>query len=98
MYVWKGNSDVGEGRMEIKRADPPAKVLLKLDFIEPFASQNMAEYTLSPKGAETEMVWRMTGPMPFASKVMSVFVSMDAMIGPDFERGLAKLKKVAEGA
>ena len=96
VYVWKGNSEVGEGRMEIKRAEPPTKVLIKLDFIEPFASQNMAEYTLSPKGAETEMVWRMTGPMPFVSKVMSVFVSMDAMIGPDFERGLAKLKTVVE--
>jgi hypothetical protein len=38
----------------------------------------------------------MTGPMPFASKVMSVFVSMDTMIGPDFERGLAKLRTVVE--
>ena len=34
--------------------------------------------------------------MPFISKIMSVFKSMDAMIGPDFERGLAKLKAVAE--
>jgi len=30
------------------------------------------------------------------TKLMSVFVSMDAMIGKDFEAGLVNLKAVAE--
>jgi hypothetical protein len=34
--------------------------------------------------------------MEFISKVMGVFSSMDAMIGPDFEKGLAQLKSAAE--
>jgi hypothetical protein len=34
--------------------------------------------------------------MPFVTKVMSVFVSMDRMVGTDFETGLASLKAVAE--
>ena len=38
----------------------------------------------------------MIGPMPFVSKLMSVFVSMDKLIGKDFEAGLAKLKAVVE--
>jgi hypothetical protein len=38
----------------------------------------------------------MFGPTPYISKVMGVFVSMDSMIGKDFERGLATLKAVAE--
>jgi hypothetical protein len=29
-------------------------------------------------------------------KVMQVFISMDAMVGKDFEEGLANLKAVAE--
>jgi hypothetical protein len=29
---------------------------------------------------------------------MSLFTSMDKMIGPDFETGLANLKRIAEGA
>ena len=38
----------------------------------------------------------MYGPAPFISKVMQVFVSMDSMIGKDFEAGLANLKAIAE--
>jgi hypothetical protein len=38
----------------------------------------------------------MEGPSPYLMKVMSVFTSMDRMIGGDFERGLGKLKAVAE--
>ena len=38
----------------------------------------------------------MSGPMPFISKVMSVFMSMDRIIGRDFEKGLANLKAEAE--
>ena len=34
------------------------------------------------------------GPAPFMSKVMQVFMSMDNMIGKDFEVGLAKLKTI----
>lgn len=38
----------------------------------------------------------MSGPMPFMSKLMSVFMSIDKMVGPDFEAGLANLKALAE--
>src|SRR5256885_15052485 len=36
VYEWAGNKDVGKGRMEIADNTPPSKVLIKLDFIEPF--------------------------------------------------------------
>lgn len=42
------------------------------------------------------MTWSMFGPMPYISKVMSVFFDMDKMIGTDFEVGLANLKRLAE--
>jgi hypothetical protein len=38
----------------------------------------------------------MDGPMPYLTKVISVFVSMDSLLAPDFERGLADLKAAAE--
>jgi hypothetical protein len=96
VYNWKGNSDVGEGRMEITDLAAPSKLAIKLDFLEPFASSNVTEFVLAPQGDITTVTWTMTGPMPFISKVMTVFASMDKMIGPDFERGLAKMKSVAE--
>jgi hypothetical protein len=38
----------------------------------------------------------MAGPTPFISKLMGVFVSMDTLIGKDFEKGLSQLKAAAE--
>ncbi len=95
VYAWEGNKKVGKGRMEITEASP-LKIAIKLDFIEPFEGHNVAEFTLEPKGDSTNVTWTMSGPANFIVKVMQVFVSMDAMIGKDFEAGLAGLKAVVE--
>ncbi len=94
-YAWEGNKDVGSGRMEVK-ALAPDKVSIQLDFIEPFEGHNTTDFTLAPKDGGTEVRWLMFGPAPFITKLMGVFVSMDAMIGKDFEKGLAQLKAQAE--
>jgi len=96
-YAWEGNSKVGAGRMEILDATP-SKVTVKLDFLKPFETHNLAEFTLAPQGQATQVTWAMRGPSPFVSKIMQVFVSMDGLIGKDFETGLANMKSVAEGA
>ena len=96
VYAWNGNSDVGQGRMEITGQQLPSNVTIKLDFIEPMASSNVTEFTLVPQGDTTTVNWSMKGPMMFVTKIMSVFTSMDKMIGNDFEKGLAKMKAVAE--
>ena len=95
-YGWEGNKDVGKGRMEIIDSAPPGKLSIKLDFIEPFAANNTADFSFEPQGAGTRVVWAMHGPSPFISKLMGVFVSMDQLIGKDFEKGLAQLKAAAE--
>lgn len=96
IYAWKGNSDVGEGRMEIKDSVPPSKVTIQLDFIEPMEATSTTEFTLTPQGDSTTVRWTMSGENNFLGKLMCVFMSMDAMIGKDFEAGLATLKTVAE--
>ena len=95
-YAWEGNGKAGAGRMEITESVPASKVGIQLDFIKPFEGHNIAEFTLTPQGDATQVNWRMHGPAPFISKLMQVFVSMDKMIGKDFEEGLANLKAVAE--
>jgi len=97
IYEWSGNKDVGRGRMEITDAAPPSKVLIKLDFIEPFEAHNTAEFDLQPRGDMNDVTWALYGPSPFIAKVMGLFFNMDTMIGRDFETGLANLKAVAEG-
>jgi carbon monoxide dehydrogenase subunit G len=96
VYAWEGNGDVGQGRMEIAEAVAPSRVTLKLDFVKPFEAHNKVDFTLEPKGGATEVTWAMDGPMPFISKVITLFVDVDRMVGGDFEAGLANLKAVAE--
>ena len=95
-YAWEGNRKAGAGRMEIIESTPASKVGIQLDFIKPFEGHNIADFTLAPNGQSTEVIWRMRGPAPFVSKLMGLFFDMDAMIGKDFEAGLANLKAAAE--
>jgi hypothetical protein len=96
VYNWAGNSKAGEGRMEIVEAAAPSRVRIKLDFLKPFEGHNTAEFTLEADGPATNVTWAMYGPMPFMMKVMSIFFSMDKMLGKEFAAGLANLKVIAE--
>ena len=95
-YAWEGNKDVGSGRMEITEATAPVKVVIRLEFLKPFAATHTAEFTLQPQGDSTTINWAMYGMSNFLAKLMGVFMNMDKMIGGDFEAGLASLKAVAE--
>jgi carbon monoxide dehydrogenase subunit G len=96
VYEWDGNSQAGKGRMEITDVAQPARVTIKLDFIEPFEGHNVAAFSLAPQGDATNVTWTMEGPSPYLVKVMGIFIDMDKLVGRDFEAGLASLKAVAE--
>jgi len=96
-YAWVGRK-AGSGSMEIVRSDPPSKVVIKLDFTKPMTAHNTAEFTLEPQGSGTKVTWAMFGPNTLLSKVMGLFMSMDRLVGPQFEEGLANLKRLAERA
>ena len=96
IYEWEGNSKVGKGRMEILTVEP-ARTSVKLDFLKPFEGHNTADFLLQPEGAGTRVTWVMTGPMTFfPGKIMSVFTTMDKMIGAEFENGLTNMKSAVE--
>ena len=96
IYEWDGDKNVGKGRMEITESTPSSRIVIKLDFLAPFEAHNTAEFTLQAQGDSTQVTWAMYGPANFISKLMSVFFSMDKMIGDDFAIGLANLKAAAE--
>ena len=96
VYAWEGNRSVGQGRMEITESVQPSRITLKLEFLKPFEAHNAAEFALERHGATTRVTWAMHGPSPFMSKLMGIVINMDRMIGTQFERGLARLKSVAE--
>ena len=92
IYAWSGNNKVGSGRMKIIESVPPLLIRIQLDFTRPFEAHNISEFALAAEGEATAVTWTMSGPANFITKLMGVFVSMDRMVGRDFERGLSSLK------
>jgi hypothetical protein len=95
-YHWVGNKAVGEGRMTITDSEPVSHVMLKLEFLAPFTSVNDVRYGITPEGAGSRLTWGMDGTNNYMAKVMTLFMSMDSMMGKDFEAGLANLKSIVE--
>lgn len=98
VYEWHGNNKIGQGRMEIIDSSPISKVVIKIDFISPFAAHNTVEFTLQTRCTQTLLSQAMYGPTTFPSKLMGMICSMDKMIGAKYEEGLASLKTLAEQA
>jgi uncharacterized protein YndB with AHSA1/START domain len=96
VYAWEGNKEIGQGRMEIIESIPSSKVLLKIEFMKPFAATNTVEFNLAQNGESTTVTQAMYGPSPFISKLMGLFFSMEKMVGGKYEEGLATLKTIAE--
>jgi hypothetical protein len=96
IYTWVGNNEVGEGRMTITESRPSELIGVKLEFFKPFAATNTAEFTFKPEGNQTAVTWSMFGEKNFMAKAIHLFISMDKMIGGQFEKGLADMKAVAE--
>jgi hypothetical protein len=96
IYEWKGNNKVGSGRMEITESPAPERIGLDLLFLMPFESRNTTVFSFVKQGEGTEVTWTMEGPNNFFSKLMQVFMSMDKMIGKDFEAGLSNIKAIVE--
>jgi uncharacterized protein YndB with AHSA1/START domain len=98
IYTWIGNREVGEGRMTIVESRPSDLIRVKLDFVKPLAGTSVAEFTFRPEGDRTAVTWSMTGEKSFVAKAIHLVMSMDRMIGDQFEKGLAAMKTVAEAA
>ena len=96
IYRWLGNKNVGEGNMTITESRPNELIRIRLEFIEPFAATNTAEFIFKPEGDGTVVTWSMTGDKNFMAKAFHLFMNMDKMIGGQFEIGLANLKGTTE--
>ena len=98
VFTWDGNSKVGEGRMTLTESRPPDLIRIKLDFVRPFAGTNDVEFAFRPEGNQTVVTWTMAGKNNFVARALCLFMSMDKMVGGEFEKGLAQMKAIAERA
>jgi uncharacterized protein YndB with AHSA1/START domain len=96
VYAWSGSRKAGQGRMEITEAAEPSLVRIDLVFEKPWKARNDTSFTIRPEGSGSQVTWSMTGQKTLMTKAMGIFKSMDKFLGPDFEKGLARLKATAE--
>lgn len=97
VYEWDGNRKAGKGRMQILDAAQD-RVTIAVEFMKPFKSRSTSTFAVrtSPDGRGSTLTWTMTGAKTLMTKLMGIFTSMDKLMGPDFEKGLARLKADVE--
>ena len=96
-YAWAGNRKAGAGSMEIVAATPES-LRITLEFLKPWRASNDVVFTLAPEGGGTRVTWTMHGSHAGIARLFARFVDVDKLVGRDFDRGLARLKQLAEAS
>jgi Polyketide cyclase / dehydrase and lipid transport len=94
VYTWAG-SKMGEGRFEITDSSTQA-VKADLTMIKPMRANNKVTFSITPTDGQTRVTWHMQGTNSFMHKLMQTVMSMDKMVGGEFEKGLSALKLLVE--
>ena len=92
---WEGNNDIGAGSCTIIEVKPNELVRCRMDWKRPMEGTSTVDFTFRPEGDKTVVTWAMYGKNGFMGKLVSLFMDCDKMCGPQFEKGLAELGKVA---
>ena len=95
--AWSSDkSDVGKGTQEIVAAIPDKSLDVKMDFGAMGFSK--ANFVLEPAadGKSTKVTWGFQTDLGMNPIARWMGLVMDRMVGPDYEKGLAKLKVAAE--
>lgn len=86
--------NVGSGSQTVTRLEPNREVETALDFGE--QGKATASFVLVPEGAATKVIWGLTMDLGFNPTARYFGLMFEKWIGADYEKGLAKLKTVAE--
>jgi len=88
------SEDMGSGKQTIRESVPPRRIVTDLDFMEQGTATGT--WTFDPSADGTRVTWAIDGDSGGNLIGRYFGLLMDKMIGPEFERGLANLKRVAE--
>ena len=98
VWTWKGNI-IGTGSLTLKELQPNHLVRSQLVFTAPQSMESEDIWYFNPTSNGTEVTWAMEGKLEYPYPVNRYFgLLMDGMLGPDFEKGLYKLKIVTEAS
>ncbi|MCI0658686.1 MAG: GyrI-like domain-containing protein, partial [Acidobacteria bacterium] len=93
--TWKGDaSTIGSGSQEIVESRPYEQVKSSLVF----GSHGVvtAQFTLTPEGSRTRITWGMDTDLGMNPVSRYFGLMLEKMVGPDYEKGLWGLKRLAE--
>jgi effector-binding domain-containing protein/carbon monoxide dehydrogenase subunit G len=86
--------EVGSGSQEITASEPPRRVAVHLEFTG--QSPADAHYDIAPDGAGTRLTWGFDADFGRNIPYRYFGLFLDSLVGEDFEKGLARIKSLAE--
>lgn len=92
--AWESKTE-GNGRMTITQVAPGVRIGYRLEFPDMGTSSN-GSMELQPADGGVKVVWVDAGDLGVNPIFRWFGLFLDRMIGPDFERGLTRLKALAE--
>lgn len=93
---WKWNGEIlGKGEMILTELEPPRLVAYDLAFDEG-KYRSKGKLVIESQADSVKVSWFDEGDLGYNPISRYMGLLMDRMMGPDFEKGLAKLKTVAE--
>jgi uncharacterized protein YndB with AHSA1/START domain len=96
-YSWTGDPEkTGKGSMTVTEYAANKKFAYDLSFTEPWEMSSKGYFTVEDEGGKTKLTWADEGDIPFMQRPMMLFFDLDAMMGPDFERGLFKIDSLSQ--
>lgn len=92
--AWESRTE-GNGRMTLTAYEPPRSAVYRLEFPD-MGMMMTGQMALQPAAAGVRVVWSTEGDLGMnpVNRWFGLFI--DRMIGPDFEKGLSKLKTLCE--
>jgi uncharacterized protein YndB with AHSA1/START domain len=93
-WTWRSESE-GNGTMEFTEAVPDQQLTYRLSFPD-MGMQSTGQLKIEPQAGGVRVRWSNEGDMGASPVNRWVGLFMDRLVGPDFEAGLANLKRLAE--
>lgn len=97
-FYWKGDRKVGEGTQKIVKMKPFAIMETRLLFVKPIRLNALTYIAIKEiEPGKSKMVWGVRGNLAFPLSIISIFYSVNRLLGNDLEKGLIHLKGIMEG-
>lgn len=97
-YRWAGNDKVGEGERRTTEIAQDQYFVSHQTFLKPWKWQSVFSFRLdSADHGDIKVTWAYDQHFKFTQRPMMLFMNMEKVLGPFYEKGLLNLKTESEG-